>query len=411
VTIAESSPVDSNEMLRDSRDALQDVRRALIELYAAVGADPKNPQEVARQFGVNRNLTWKLSRVINAPDPFASLNHLPGQQGIDLALNAFQKSGIAKDAIAHVRTALARLEKVVDLHAGDRDHFELTLESVGIFEREHRLDSGRELAFRGNSMIWGIQARTRFCAAFFAPSADQSETVNVVQVAGLIGFRRLRPSARWRLFRLQLHDDMGGLLPKAKIPEEINSSAPESAPLILSEFCSPNMPPIESVMTPEGQEFILPGGPIGNQASFDCFFGYIARGLPAYRAPMNEFASIGAPITLPVEVLVFDLILHRDLPMATAPVVEVYGFPHGGVESPAAQTIHNLLPISQEPVSLPGNPPALATPLVPRYSQIAARVYERMGWKPSDFRGLRVEIPYAPMSSRVVMKWGLPDQL
>ena len=411
MSIAEFSPVESNEMLRDSQEALQDVRRALIELYAVAGADPKNPQEVARQFGMNRNLTWKLSRVINAPDPFASLNHLPGQQGIDLALSAFEKSGVPGESITHVKTALARLEKVVDVHAGDRDHFELTLESIGIFEREHRLDSGRELAYRGNSMIWGIQARTRFCAAFFAPNPQQPDTVDIAQVVGLIGFRRLRPSARWRLFRLQMHDDIGGAIPKAKIPEEIQPSESGQAPLILPEFCSPNMPPVESVMTPDGQEFVLPGGPIGNQAAFDCFFGYVARGLPAYRAPMNEFASIGAPITLPVEVLVFDLILHRDLPMASAPVVEVYGFPHGGVESPAAQTIHNLLPINQEPVGLPGNPPALATPLVPRYSQIAARVYERMGWNPGDFRGLRVEMPYAPMSSRVVLKWNLPEKV
>ena len=101
------------QMVDEARAALQEVRGGLIELYGAVGADPTAPQEVARRYGINRNLTWKLSRVINAAGPFASLNHLPGQQGLELAIGAFENAGASREAVAHVRSAVQRFTEVV----------------------------------------------------------------------------------------------------------------------------------------------------------------------------------------------------------------------------------------------------------------------------------------------------------
>src|ERR1043165_2920698 len=160
----------SVQMIEETRQTLQEVRGGLIGLYGAVGADPTAPQEVARRDGLNRNLTWKLSRVINAPGPFASLNHLPGQQGLELAIGAFENAGASREVVAHLRSAVQRFTEVVQSHAGDRQHLERTLESMGLLERETTSDSIRELAYRGNSGIWGVQARTRATAAFVAPS-------------------------------------------------------------------------------------------------------------------------------------------------------------------------------------------------------------------------------------------------
>jgi hypothetical protein len=407
--MAEFTQMKSDQFLEETRHALQGMRRALIELYGAIGADPTAPQDVARRFSMNRNLTWKLSRVINASDPFATLNHLPGAQGLELAVGAFEKAGAPPSAVSNVRDAIRRLHDVVDSHAGDRDHLELTLESMGLFERETRPDSGRELAFRGNSMIWGVQARTRASTVYIAPGATPDK-VDYVMTGGLVGFRRLRDSARWRLFRLAAYNDRGNQLLDQQVPEAIETSSKRSdvPSLMLPEFCSPNMPGIESFTGADGREFILPAGPVGNQAAFDCFYGYIARGLPAYRDAENEWGSTASPITLPVETMLLDIIYHKDAAIPDQPEILVYGFPHGGPDNPSAQTVQNLLPITERAVELAGSPPALATPLAPQLARMAQRVYTRMGWNPSDFRGLRIQIKYPPMSSRVVVRWPLP---
>ncbi len=394
------------QFVEESRSALQAVRRALIDLYEAIGANPETPQDVARKYNINRNLTWKLSRVIGAQDPFAALNHLPGQPGIELAIGAFEKAGAPTAAVGNLRTAMNSLFEVVREHAGDREHLELTLESMGLFERDASAESGRELAFRGNSSVWGVQARTRVAATLLAPGA-QAGTLDYAMVSGLVGFRRLRPSVQWRLYRAQQHNDKGGALPGAPSLEEIEAKRPGDLPLLLREFCSPNMPTLLASEGPEGREISLPGGQIGNRAAFDCFFGYIYRGLPSARTPDNEFGSTAATVTLPAETLVFDLIVHRDVQIPSMPEVALYGFPHGGPEDPSAQTARNMLPMSERPIELAGSPPAVATPLAPGIARVIDRVYSRLGHKAADFRGMRLTLRYPPMSSRLVMRWPL----
>lgn len=397
-----------DDLLEASRGALQSIRKALIELYDSVGADPSAPQEVARRFGLNRNLTWKISRVLMSKDPFSSLNHLPGQQGLDLAVQAFCKAGAPRKTADNVQLAVRRLHEVIDVHADDRDQFELTLESMGLIEREARMESGRELAFRGNSMIWGVQTRTRLMTTFIAPSPSNPGTLDWASASGLMGFRRLRPNARWRLARFQLHDDSGASLSNVNVESVESDLGTASGPFLFREFCSPNMPTIETVQGREGVELVLPGGPIGNLAAFDCVLGIVVRGLPRYRTEHDQLGSVAAAISLPTETLVFDLLYHHSVTIEN-PEVLVFGFPHGGLDSPAEQSVHNQLPVAPEPIELAGQPPAIATPLVSRYNALASRVYERMGWNPQEFRGLRVQIAHPPMSSRVVIRWRLPS--
>ncbi len=402
--LTQSKPV---QLVEETRHALQGVRRALIELYAAAGADPGAPQDVARRYGVNRNLTWKLSKVINAAGPFASLNHLPGQQGVDLAVGAFENAGVPRPAADEVRQAMRRFMEVVEAHAGDREHLELTLESMGMLERESAGDTGRELAYRGNSAVWGIQARTRLTAAFLAPTSSKGDQHTVVLISGLVGFRRLRPNVTWRLFRSQACNDQGADLRGG--PEEFEPKSADQQPLILREFSSPHMPELGYSDTPLGREFYLPAGEVGNRAVFDCVYGYIMRGLPAYRRPEDEVGSFAVPITLPVEHLVFDIVYHKSIPIAETVESALYGFPHGGPDDVTEQTVKNRLPLSEKPVELAGSPPAVATPLAPVLSRVAEKVYARMGWNADDFRGVRLQVQHPPMSSRVVLRWKLPE--
>jgi hypothetical protein len=102
-----------------------------------------------------------------------------------------------------------------------------------------------------------------------------------------------------------------------------------------------------------------------------------------------------------------DVLFHRSLKPAKDPEVLVYGFPHG---EPAALAEHgesNLLPMPAELLELAGSPPAVATPLVPRYTQLVSSIYSRMGWEPSEFVGMRVQMQFPPMQSRVLARWGL----
>ena len=391
------------------RTSLQEVRRSLIELYAAAGVDPEKPQEVARRLGINRNLAWKLTKVIQSQGAVVALNYLPGSQGMALALKAFANEIGQVEAIARVGTALDAFEATAVRHAGDRERLELTLESMGELERDSKAENGRELAFRGNSSVWGVQARLRFSTVFLGPSALGAGKLDYISVGGVFGFRRLNPGVRWRLALSNFHDDKGLPLPGLDGFSDFEAKGPGETPLIIREFSSPNLPDIEVVKHADGREFVLPAGPVGVVPQFDCCFGYIWRGLPMYRDVNNQYGSTATPISLPCESLLFDLIVHRDIPLAGRPEALVYGFPHGGAESPASQTPANRMNLRQELLELPSRPVTVATAQLPAYTKIAARVYEKMGWNPDDFIGLRLQIPFPPMSTRVVIRWPLPE--
>jgi hypothetical protein len=395
-------------LVEDCRRALQEVRRTLIELYASVGADPNAPQEVSRKYGIHRNLTWKMSRVMSAGDPFATLQHLPGDSGLEIAIEAFRKAGAPAAALKNVEAALLGFDEVVKLHAGERAHLELMLDSAGLLGTSSALERSRDLAFEGLSGLWGVQAKAKLTTGFVAPSLTKPNHVDCVLVGGYGGFRRLRNQATWTLFRFSGYNDDG--TPRGYTPDsstEIEKPGPGHPARMLSRFCSPNMPNL-SVTTNEGiADYVLPSGPIGNLGAFDCYFGHIIPNLPYFKRPGDERAAFASAITLPTEILVLDTIIHKSL---LTPGLEVvtFGFPNGSPENPHSQKHRCSLPIVEPVVELAGNPPAVAHVTVPRYHEVANAVYERMGWKPTDFRGLRVTMRHPPMSSLVEVRWQLP---
>ena len=46
--------------------AVQQIRGTFTELFVALRIDPATPREAARRLGVNKNLTWKVSKIIGA---------------------------------------------------------------------------------------------------------------------------------------------------------------------------------------------------------------------------------------------------------------------------------------------------------------------------------------------------------
>jgi hypothetical protein len=297
---------------------------------------------------------------------------------------------------------------VVKAHARDREHLEMMLESMGLLGKE--TDSFRELAYRGNSAIWGAQARTRASIAFIAPSSSAADKIDAVHIAGLVGVHRLRPSGRCRLLVQRPVDQAS---PAFTIEEVCPGSGDGYLPQLLTEFCSANMPALSFETFPGGRRVLVPEGEVGNRATFDCYNGTVIRGLPAHRSSGSEYGMFQIANLMPAEMLVFDLIFHRTLGIGDVVEAILFGAP-GMSPGRAAVLEHDdprhadQLPISERPREIPGTPPALSTPLVPAMARIVDRVHKRMGWNPREFRALRLQLPYPPVGSSVVMRWPLP---
>ena len=389
---------------------MQRLRGALTELLTSLAVDPSAPQDMSRRFGINKNLTWKLSKIVHAADAGEAVPHLPGTGGLEIALKAFASAGAEDAYIERVREELRGFDAMVELHAGDRATLELMLGSQSAStSNDPRMVASRKQAFQANGAIFGVQARTRFGAQFVAPG-ESPDMLDTASMGGLLDFRRLRSNARWPLvFNLAYNDDG---TPRAEMPEAIDreSQAEGGAPLI-REFCSEPHPELESVQVPTGTLYELVEGPVGNTGAFSTVLGWCARGFATrYKDELNDHAEHYLPLNVPCETAVFDLYVHRELAFEMPPEVRVLSRMEVGMHIPASAGRRYRLPVDQKPQDLGGGPPVVATPLVAHYGRMIQRVHERMGWNERDFHGYRFTWKYPPVPTVPMFCYPLLDR-
>lgn len=387
--------------------AVQAVRGSLIRLYNAVQADPAAPQEAARRFGLNKNLTWKISRIMGAEDGLSAIQHMPGPAGMDILLSTFEAKGAPVDSIDAVRQALREFDDVVTAHAGDREHLQLILDSMGLAGSGPRLESSRELAFRGNSGIWGIQARARIVNAMLTPARESPGNLDITMVGGFVGLQRLRPEVTWPLFKFRGYRDDG--THERFEPEWVEPDATGLLPSgMLGRFSTSGAPLIAAVRDGTTIQHILQRGPVGNSGAFDCFFGRISRGVSIYRTEQDRIGELTTAVSLPIQTLIFDVLVHREL-QVPMPKVLVFARPPGSADEPKHFVESNLLPLEERCVDLVGSPPVVASVHFPRAEELAQTLYDRLGYPGREFRGLRLLMRHPPMPSTVVIRWDLPE--
>lgn len=386
--------------------AIGQLRAALIDLYDSVGADPASPQDVARRFKLNKTLTWNIARLLQSSDGLAAVPHVPGAASFEKIIKATEADGASASAVARVREAAAAFENVVSVHVGDRATLDLVIDGLGP-NGGAGLEQSRKRAYTGNSGIYGIQAKTKLMTCFLAPNADEPEQLDMAMVRGHLGLRRLRPSICFPIFRMRQWSQAGQAVGTQRWEpiEEGESSR------MMRSFNKGDVPEIRAEETEGGTDYVIQPGPIGNRGAFDCFYGDMIRaGASRYRTDDDVTGEFGATITVPAEHLVFDLIFHKDLEFISSTTARVYAysFLHGNREGDWDES--SRLPINQPPGSLAGTPPAVATPLVPRYAEMVQQVIGRLGAPASAYRGLRFELKYPPLGSTAVLRFDLPDR-
>ncbi|MCA9288694.1 MAG: hypothetical protein KDA05_08935 [Phycisphaerales bacterium] len=386
----------------DLTGALGDLRGRLGEAIGSIGLAPGEPQEIARRLGISRNLTWKVSKVVCSEDVFEATQHMPGEEGIEILLNALGDAGVEAARIDAVRATTRRFDAVVETHSGDRATLDLMLDGMG-GSAASRLEQSRKQAFRGNSGVWGIQARARMTSLIVAPTRGDTEHVDLALLGGMFDIRRLRPHVTWPIFYpMAYHDD--GTPVASAVEEPLDDTVQDKAgPHLLREFCTETMPEIRARKAGERLVYEFGPGPVGNTGAFSMVFGSLTPGQVSRRqTPEDAFGESTTRITMPTGAVQFDLLLHRDLAFGEpeAAVIGRVAVPNG------ADDFHDI-PIAEQPRELSGRPPMLGSALIPRYEAIVQRAMDRCGWSVGEFRVYRLQMQYPPMHSVVRMRFGL----
>lgn len=380
--------------------AFSRVQVGLRQALVSAGCDPARPQEVARRLNVSRNLTWKVSRALRT-DVLGAIKLLPGRGGLDILLTAVAGAGGAPQVVQSAHQAVAEYFAAVERHAGDRSTLALMLDARSDPLGEP-LEQARRLAFRGNSGVWGVQAQVRATSIVVAPNRTDPRTVDLAVVGGVIEFRRLRPTARWPLFRQRAYDDTG--VSQAIREEPLDPDPHPTHAFLLSRFCSGNVPRIDIARTPMGTVYEAAEGPEGNPGAFTCYFGTMTRrNAPRYRTPTDDHAELYSEVSLPAAAMQFDVLVHRDIP--------IDGMPDATVRH--AQSVTGWggpLPLPVRDMLRELDPDAAgASSLVPGYAALLDLTMSRGPWERREFRVFRFEIRYPPMHSAALLAFPLRE--
>jgi hypothetical protein len=391
----------------DLDNAFQRVRGALTELLGSVDADATRPQDLARGFGLNKNLAWKIARVVAVTDPHAAIPHMPGSIGMKTFFNAMESGGAPPRSVAAARAAVDQFDSMVAAHVGDRSTLQLVLSSTAPHKvpQEH-LEATRKMAFQGNSCIWGIQGRVRLASFFIAPSADDETMLDTASMGGVLDVRRLRPSASVPFFmRFAYNDD--GTARSGPVAEPIDPSGRDDPLMLIDDFCSRPIPAFRAIGDGTYTRYQLAPGEIGNPGRHTWIYGEQIRSFASIYGDANNLVGEHAvPIQMPVEWAICDLQVHKDLKFALSPRVAAYSKLATG-PGPDEDMLCDQLPLAETVQSIGHCPPVVATPLVPRYPEMVQRVYDRMGWHADDFYGFRFVMKYPPMPTAIVMQHDL----
>ena len=387
------------------------MRGAIAESLRWAGADLTRPQSVARLLGLDKNLTWKICRLLCDQNPASAINYMPGKSGLKILMRAITKKGAPAELVGAIQAASEEFARITDLHAGDREKLGIMLASVTSEDQREEAEKHRKLAFRGNSAIWGVQARVQVCTNFIAPGG-QEDMADLAWLSGLVDFWRLRRDATWAMAAARKTADDGSPLPIPEIRAIDSRYDQAHAVPLMGDFCSKPLPDMRIEVGTDGlTRYELVEGPVGSSATTTSVIGLFGRNfVRRYRAPNDTVGEHFARLYTPVETLIHDFFVHKDLAYALNPQMFLYSQMPGGPVFPTAGRDRGLIAVHDPVIPLGSGPPDVVTPELPHYPRMVRAVFERLQWKPEAFHGFRFRLRYPPIPTLAVWRYELPEE-
>jgi len=390
-------------------DVLNRVRDSLATMFIAAGTNPSRTRPTATHLELDRSYIWPVTKIVNTEDILSIAKDIPSLKRIEVICEACRQKGATDSEVDAVRNAVIRLERLIEISAGDRESFGDLLQGLTYDDVTSRQEEARRMTYRGNSSLWGVRARVNFKTVIHSPSEVKDGWIDTVRLGGLVGLQRYRP-VPWSLYRMHAYSDDGTPWEVTTRPLDPTITDPMGLP-VLREFCTDPLPEILDVDTDFGKRFDLAPGLIGNVGAVDCVFADQMRPfISLHNDDGNEDLSAMIDLQTPSEMLIFDLFLHRDLGLTEIPEIMHLDRLNSarGYRTKGDELSH--LPISSTIKLLSPGTASCATPAYPDYHRLLDHTFEMIEQPPLDFRGYRFMMKYPTIPSAIVLRLKKPTR-
>lgn len=390
-----------------SRDELvrvaQRLRVALKGVLRGLPGDDVRPIPLARQLGLNKNLTSKLLAALAKGDEIAMVRELPGPVPLASFLRAAKEARATPTSITRAESALESFRRLIAQEFGDKTHLD-TLLASWLPESSARAElTARQLSFRGASLIKGLSADVDVASFIMYPSRDDPAFADVGVVSGRIGLRRIRHGVQIRL--------SGGTRHPATTSDR-SSDVPDHAVLAerFSREFSDDPLPLTIRDSSSGTEYVIDDRGIGPKSAIrvfvaECYERKISLLRPLEGRRDRRCCSV-AVVDEPCKTLVLETLIHRDIWPHLEPELCIYDTAKNGRTSPMDEDRSADLMTTNDRVEALGvGVDRFATPLIPRHVEMIRYVCNARGWDADALRGYRCVSRYPFYSSQMSICW------
>lgn len=408
-----SIPAQSASALLESKitqvgeDLLRTVRSVVASAIGSPDASRARPQALARQLGLDKVLTSRVLKAIRGADPIQAAHRMPGPDPLRRFVKAAGKKGAPTVLIDEALVAIDRFESLINGQVGDRSLLDAILSAwVPDARREFELRR-KQSAFKAMSQLRGVQARAAVATVLLAPNPD-GKTTDVLWLNGLVGVHRVRPGAVVKISTRRMTPASPTRSPLTLDGHAITDLADSTsaAALLIPEFCSTPTPTLSVRTLGETIFYTLAGDDFGARSSADLVFAEVNRAeLPRYVPKGSGRKSyFFADITIPCEVLQFDVLVHEDLYPGQIPDLCIYDTSFEGAASPndpardmdRIDLLESIEPLGQGLARLRSTD-------VDRYADLIRHVATRAEFDPARLRGFRCRTDYPLYGSQITM--------
>ena len=366
------------------------VRESLRVLLDELPGPVLQAVDLQRALDLDKKLAWQVFRVARSTG-LAEVANIPPRSSIRRLVQAARKHRVQKPLLDRISAAFTHFEEFTVQQAGDREGLHSLLSGTSSGKNDQYEAKIRRALFRANAHIWGAQVRTQVRTVIWLPRPDQ-RVEDVVLVMGDIGMQRLRESEPLSIVRwIRTHDSPGNSVTgDSTAPRVQTGPSVDKGVGLLREFCSdplPEMVPKQSVLGGVETELVIPAGRAGAVSIY-------SRQMMENGEPTPHSLYDGRMfVTMPVETVVWELMIPAGLTDPASARVAVYGRrPHP--EQVYDERPRDLLP-QQESVRYFGQldhvPPLEESP---QHAAAISHVLAEFGWLGKTFDAYRARVQY-----------------
>jgi alkylated DNA nucleotide flippase Atl1 len=394
-----------NDLMLRIGDLGDTLIRSLNELLCPIVGTQSKPNDIGDALSLDRTQAWRIHRVITTDDPFLALHESPAPKGLGAIIDAAERAGGDSEALIAARQVVASFAAIIHEFPDGRAGLDAALASRVPKALHAAVKQARKDVSAGMAKLLGLRSAVRYVGGILAPSADNDQTADVIAVAGYKDLRRLRVGPSPVLFSGRTYTQM----PSSKEPALLTidgNTDPDPRLRMLEDYCS--IDPEALTLESSGAELRLTLSddlPSIND-TVTVFFGQrIARSMARYESEDRKHELVHHAPVLPSDVNVFDTFIHKDLyPDANPPkvTIERFGFNPVAQASKPDDRAYRLDDI-EALTSLGTGLDFVAIRAVPKLPSLLADVFDKSGYRPTDFRLFRTSVEYLPPGFAVVV--------